>query len=147
MINFKFLNDVLLHRLLKCIKQKFDRKNKLVIIDPVITAGCISRDDLTLDMEACQRQVFKCFKNEYKLSAKCFINALKMLVKCFINAFKVRVKCFINAFKMRVKCFINAFKVRVKCFQNAFKMRVKCFINAFMYFAGTRICSVSTPVL
>ena len=57
LINFKFLNDVFLHRLLKNIKSKFDSKNKLVIIDPVITAGCISRDDLTLDMTVCKRQV------------------------------------------------------------------------------------------
>ena len=57
LINFKFVNDVFLHRLLKAIKLKFDTSDKLVIIDPVITAGCISRDDLTLDMAACKRQV------------------------------------------------------------------------------------------
>ena len=66
LINFKFMNDVFLHRLLKTIKSKFDTKNKLVVIDPVITAGCISRVDLTLDIAACKRQVLKCVKMCYK---------------------------------------------------------------------------------
>ena len=66
LVNFKYNNDVLLYRMLRAIQRKFDTDDRLVIIDPGITAECISRDDLSLDMDACMRCV-NGFENNFEL--------------------------------------------------------------------------------
>ena len=59
LVNYGFTNDVVLNRFIQTILarlwHKDDDMEYIFAIDPVIMQQCISRKDLSIDMESCQR--------------------------------------------------------------------------------------------